>query len=798
MQRIIVVLLFVLSSLSIWAQQAPEKYSRIKIDLKNKDVLQLARLGLEVDHGAYAKGQYLINEFSASELTQIRNAGFSFEVLIDDLAKNYLEHWNDPVDVPAEIRNTGCNAPDRFIYETPDHYTPGSMGGYFKYNEMLGNLDDMKSFRPDLISYKAPISNTLTTIEGRPIYYVRISDNPESDENEPEMLYTALHHAREPNSMSQMIFYMWYLLEHYDTDPEIKYLIDHTELYFIPCVNVDGYLYNESTNPSGGGFWRKNRRDNGDGTMGVDINRNYGYNWGYNDEGSSPLTNAETYRGTAPFSEPEIEMVREFTDAHQFKMALNYHTYGDLFIYPWGYILDDCPDHDGFDLMAQLLTRDNNFVTGSSPNILYAVNGGSDDWMYGEQTEKGKIFSATAEVGPGFSGFWPQAGAIDFLNKSCMQQNLTAAEMLLNYGILTEGNPTVLSNPDGHIGFHLQRYGLSAGTLTVGLTPLSDNIASTGPAKLFDIAEFGAIDDSIAYSLKPTAYYGQDVVFELSLSNGLYTWRDTLHKVYGEPVMLFADAASNINNWLAQPPSGWGATFLDYHTAPKSFTDSNASDYVPNTANGLELKNGLDLSGYDRVFLSYWTKWDIEKDYDYAQVQISTNGGAYTPLCGKYTVSGGVYQNIGQPVYEGYQPYWVQEEIDITEYMGSNVKFNFLMVSNDNNQQDGIYIDDVKVVGVDSLNTSVMDLEDGDFVISRNYPNPAADYTTFEVRMDPAFAGPYRFEVIDVLGNGVKTGFLSENGIFRLDTHSWPAGIYYCQVSSGDRLLATRKIVVAH
>ncbi len=118
---------------------------------------------------------------------------------------------------------------------------------------------------------------------------VKISDNPNVNETEPEVLYTALHHAREPVGAMQMLFYMYYLLENYDNDPFIQALVDNTEMYFVPVVNPDGYVYNQTTNPNGGGMWRKNRRNNGSaGLYGSDLNRNYGYMWGYDNNGSSP------------------------------------------------------------------------------------------------------------------------------------------------------------------------------------------------------------------------------------------------------------------------------------------------------------------------------------------------------------------------------------------------------------------------------------------------------------------------------------------------------------------------------
>jgi len=167
----------------------------------------------------------------------------------------------------------------------------------------MAELDEMTNLYPNLISAKYTIGNT-QTIEGRDVYAIKISDNPGINEDEPEVLYTALIHAREPAAMQQLIWYMWYLLENYGTNDEITYLVDNLEMYFVPVVNPDGYEYNHSTDPNGGGMWRKNKRDNNGGGFseyndGVDLNRNFGYNWGYDDSGSSPDPTSQTYRGTA-------------------------------------------------------------------------------------------------------------------------------------------------------------------------------------------------------------------------------------------------------------------------------------------------------------------------------------------------------------------------------------------------------------------------------------------------------------------------------------------------------------------
>ena len=149
-----------------------------------------------------------------------------------------------------------------FVPEVPVNFNLGTMGGFYKYQEFIDEIDAMAAQYPNLITVKDTINNYLS-IENRPIYFMRMSDNAATDENEPEILYTSIHHAREPNSLSEVIFYMWYLLENYDNSEEIQFLLDNTELYFVPMINPDGYIYNEVNDPNGGGMWRKNRRNNG-------------------------------------------------------------------------------------------------------------------------------------------------------------------------------------------------------------------------------------------------------------------------------------------------------------------------------------------------------------------------------------------------------------------------------------------------------------------------------------------------------------------------------------------------------
>jgi len=263
--------------------QTKPAYSKAKIIYNSPQNFQkLMAAGVPMDHGQHKQGIFIISNFSNTEIETARTMGLQVEIIIEDAEADFLRR-NEIAKTQKITRNLNCPSGNGSAtnYPTPSNFALGSMGGYLTYQEMLDNLDAMRDQYPNLISARADIGTFLTngtpdnsvspSIGGNAIQWVRISDNPDIDENESEILYDAIHHAREPASLSQLIYYMWYVLENYDSDPDIKQIVDNTELYFIPVINPDGYLYNQVTNPNGGGLWRKNRFN----THGVDNNRNY-------------------------------------------------------------------------------------------------------------------------------------------------------------------------------------------------------------------------------------------------------------------------------------------------------------------------------------------------------------------------------------------------------------------------------------------------------------------------------------------------------------------------------------------
>lgn len=762
---------------------AQEKYSRIKI-LTGRDGLHtLSVLGIETDHGLVRPNVWFITELSQTELNKVKTTGLPYEILADDVKEDFIRRNSHPHSAQKPFGSgfpCGNGTPQ---YQTPSNFSLGSMGGHLTYQEMLDHLDEMHNQFPNLITVKAPIDPTNTTIEGRPVFYVKISDNPTLNEPEPQMLYTAVHHAREPVGMHQLIFYMWYLLENYGASPLVQQIVNSTELYFIPCLNPDGYLQNELTDPTGGGMWRKNRRDNLDGSFGVDLNRNYGYNWGFDDNGSSPFGMDETYRGTGPFSEPETDMIKNFVNAHSFRIALNYHTFGNLLIYPWGYIQNlYTPDSALLVNYGSMLTEQNGYVYGTANQTVgYVVNGSSDDWMYGEQTTKPKIFAMTPEVGP---WFWPSQFEIEDLCIGTMYQNLLAAQLCGPYADLRENGERIISSTSGHIRFSLQQLGLdTTATYTVSLTPLTSNIVSTGSPKFFsNLSPLQSLVDSISFTLVNSNFnYGDEVKFALSISNGLYTLTDTISKIFGVPSTVYFSNFTNALGWSQQ--GGWGSTTQQFYSPPASITDSPNGNYPPNTVRTFTSNNQFNLVNAVSAELTFYAKWAIEPNYDFAQILISTdNGGTWTPLCGKYTVEGTIDQDPGQPVYEGFQSSWVKEEIDLTPYAGNQIRIRFMLISDGFEEYDGFYFDDLSIVEILPGGLSVSENITGSFAVNA-YPNPAIDHITFSATLK----SKSELIITDASGRLIQAETIG-NGINRKDIllSNYESGIYFYTLRSND------------
>jgi carboxypeptidase T len=751
----------------------------------------LLKAGIALDHGKFVPGRYFESDLSEQEIHAAEQMGFRVSIEIRDMESYYANPDRPSMFATGEFENRKNNCSDfTYNYKTPANYFDGTMGGYFTYDEMIFILDWMKVLYPNLIS-KTDTIKGYKTQDGNVINFIKISDNADKNEaDEPQVLYTALHHAREPNSLSQMIFYMWYLLENYNSNPEIKYLVDHTELYFIPCINPDGYKLNQKEKPKGGGLWRKNTKKDGTGkVVGVDLNRNYGYEWAHDSDGSSSNPGSETYRGSAPFSEAETSAVRALCRSHKFMVALNYHTFGNYLIHPWGFN-DQVTSEDAlFKSLGKTMNKENNFLMGTgSETVGYVVNGDSDDYLYGDVTEKNKIYAFTSEVGP---SFWPSPKDIDFLNKSCLQMNLALPRLVNSFldhelvDRISQYNvkDTLL------IKFVKASFVKKAINVKMYLAPSygANNVSNVK----VDLDQTKSMTASLPFILdeKKLAIGKNDIKVYIEKNYGDFTSKDSIiiNVYYGKREILFSDDASTITNWKSVN-GAWNITALEAYTKPTCITDSPSTNYQRARKTTLKLATGLDLSKTKSPVLSFYTKWNIESTFDYASVYAFTPGGDTTRLCGKYTKSGLATGVVNEPIYDGEQSTWVNEAMSLAEFEGkNNVFINIELVSDAFLEMDGIYLDDIKVVYYDKIISAATDENQETISI---YPNPTSGHINVYGIQNGIL------EIYDI--NGRK---LYKNNLFGqsiVDLSHLGNGIYFAKIIEDHKVIQRSKLIIAN
>ncbi|MEV4945955.1 M14 family zinc carboxypeptidase [Streptomyces sp. NPDC053755] len=223
------------------------------------------------------------------------------------------------------------------------------------------------------------------TVRGQDILALKIGKGAATsrDGSRPATLYVSNQHAREWITTEMTRRLMHHYLDGYGKDPRLTKVVDTTELWFVLSANPDGYDHTHADPENR--QWRKNLRDNdGDGRIGpgdgVDLNRNFAYKWGYDNEGSSPDPADETFRGTRPMSEPETRALDAFQRRIGFQYGINYHSAAQLLLYGVGWqVATDTPDDVALEALAG--TPEKSAVPGYRPQVsseLYTTNGEAD------------------------------------------------------------------------------------------------------------------------------------------------------------------------------------------------------------------------------------------------------------------------------------------------------------------------------------------------------------------------------------------------------------------------------------
>ncbi|KAL3859593.1 hypothetical protein ACJMK2_009807 [Sinanodonta woodiana] len=319
-------------------------------------------------------------------LSVLRNMGSHFRVWIEDVQRLIDESYTPKAMINTRsIQQHGLDL---------DHY-------YHSYGEIMSYLNYVQQ------NANGNVNQFVLghSFEGRTIPALKIS-LPSRNLKKAIIIDGGIH-AREWISPATVIWMLDKLVFNPFNEPEVTTILNHFDFYIIPVLNPDGYEFSRTNDR----LWRKNRRinkDNGaENCIGVDLNRNFDYQWDPKNGGSNNPCSI-LYSGTHPNSEPETVALANFT--HSLKGVdnggpvlayLTFHSYGQYWLYPWGYTTDypvDQPElHHLGEITANAIwsVHGSRFTVGSSTNVLYAAAGGSDDYAKGSAGVK---YSYTPEL----------------------------------------------------------------------------------------------------------------------------------------------------------------------------------------------------------------------------------------------------------------------------------------------------------------------------------------------------------------------------------------------------------------
>ncbi len=346
-------------------------------------------------------GEWAAFRIPPERVGALEASGLEFRTLVTDLA---------PL---IEAERTGANVRGASWFDD-----------YHDLTDIQARIDELVALRPDL----ATRFIVGTSHEARQIFGVSVTGP--GAEPRPAVCFTGCQHAREWISPAVVMYILDSLINGYDTDPEIQRLVDSVEWILVPIVNVDGYQY--SWGPER--LWRKNRRNNG-GSFGVDLNRNWDFGWGLS-SGSSGSPDSDTYRGPAPFSEPETSAVRDLFLANpSIRAHIDFHSYSQLVLSPWGHTTDPAPDAPLLDGLASQMeaiiesTYGTPYVSGPGGATLYLASGIIPDWSYGARGALAWTIELRPGPNNGSSGFILPA---DQIIPTC-EETFPAAAFLADY-----------------------------------------------------------------------------------------------------------------------------------------------------------------------------------------------------------------------------------------------------------------------------------------------------------------------------------------------------------------------------
>ncbi len=570
-----------------------------------------------------------------------------------------------------------------------------------------------------------------TSVQGREIWAVVISDNVGAEEAEPEVRLSSTIHGDEPVGLEMLLYLVDHLTDNYASDPDVKALVDDYEIHLIPCHNPDGVVAGTRVNAHN-----------------IDLNRNF------------PVMYPET-------PEPETTLFVDYGNAHNFVVSGNCHGGALVVNYPYDYTPELAPDDATIIALSLEYSTYNppmfngSFTKGITNGYAwYGIDGSLQDWSY----ESSGCIDVTLELSDDKIPPTTDLEALWADNRESFLHYLRAARYGINgvvsaadTGLPLSASVTVLGNakpvvtdPDRGDYYKL----LGTGTYDIQVSSFGYNDATLygleviwGQATVRDVALVPLADGEVAGLVTTTAGDGiaaqvevrvlqtQELVAALSTNPISGAYATTLP--HGDYVLLASSAGfipaeaqvtiaatpaehdfalvearvetlvfDDVEGSLALWTGGWGKAIpSEGYLSGNSLTDSPGSGvgYAAEQTNPYLLNTVLDLSGATDARVSFWAKWSIENGYDGCMVQVSPDAGTtWENLTTAFTRSAsgeGVQQPAGVPVFDGWQPTWVENVANLGPWLGEpELRLRFVLVSDQSIEGDGFTFDDFEVV----------------------------------------------------------------------------------------------------
>ncbi len=624
-------------------------YQIVRIEVKTQsELVALEQLGVEILNCTPGIGPMEVL-VSADQLAAVRRISQTVRVVQNDV-QGMVDRERAPLAV------AGANPFADFFLSY--HPYEGDGGIFWYMNELVTRYPTLAS-----------MVNIGTTFEGRTIWGVRITSDVIA--TKPAAVYFGCEHAREWIACTVPAYLANHLVENYGIDPDVTDLVDNVEFFLIPVFNVDGYIYSWTTDR----FWRKNRRNNGGGVFGVDINRNWGEGWGGPGADISP--NSLTYRGTAPFSEPETQALRDFFIAHpNVRVQLDVHNFGQLILWPYGYTPALSPDHAVYQEIGSAMKSLIYGVHGLNYNIgplytaIYPASGVSVDWTYANLG----ILSYSYEVRDrGFYGFTlPQNQIIanneELLPATLFLTNSDWVRAPLRFEFPTGLPTTVTTGVDSPILLRITPQTESAEPGTANLHYRNDpsSTFSVKPLTPLGGLDYQAVLPATNCTSSPEFYFSVQGSDGTPMTNPRQNSTPQYYsaEVMSQSLTFFQNDLNNVSGWTRQglwawgQPTGGGGLQAGSPDPTFGYTSSFVygfnlgGDYTNNMNETSLTTNAIDCTGQSRVHLTFWRWLGVENPaFDHAYVRASNDGVNWTT----------VWQNEAEVADSA----WVFQDLDI-------------------------------------------------------------------------------------------------------------------------------------